>query len=79
MRAIADLKVGTKLESTKQYPKYGIYSNMVVSEIKETKSGRLLVYYTYAYTSVDGDVTNGTTTITNAPVNPNTALSLYNF
>ena len=79
MKTIADLKVGTELTKKTQNTKYGVYSNMVVTEIKETKTGRLLVYYSYTYTSPEGDKKNGVDKISNAPISKNTALSLYGF
>lgn len=79
MKTIADLKVGTELTKKNQNTKYGVYSNIVVSEIKETKTGRLHVFYTYTYTSPSGEVSNGIEKISNAPIKANTALSLYGF
>ena len=76
---VSDLTIGVKLTKINQYTQYGIYTNIIVSEIKETKTGRLLVFYSYTYTSVDGDVTNGVQKLSNAAISKNTLLSTYNF
>ena len=78
MRTIADLKVGTKLEKIKNRPEYGVYSDMIVSEIKETKTGRLLIHYKYTFTNTKGDSKKGIEGISHQAIKSNTELSLYN-
>jgi hypothetical protein len=77
MTTISDLKLGTELQKINQGGKYGTYSNIKVSEINETKSGRLMIIYTYTFTDYDGITTNGKQKLSNAAVSKNTRLSDY--
>jgi hypothetical protein len=75
MKTVKDLKVGMTIESKNEGLSYGVYSNQVITEIKETKSGRLKISYSYVYTSNNGDVKTGINNLRNGAISPNTLLS----
>ena len=79
MTTIENLKVGTKLQKTNQSGKYGVYSNITVSEVKETKSGRLMIVLNYMFTDSNGKTENGKQNFSNAPISKNTRLKDYGY
>lgn len=50
MKTLSNLTIGTKLEMVNQLGTFGTYSDIVVTNIKETKSGRLVVSLEMLYT-----------------------------
>lgn len=79
MKTLANLTIGTELEETNQNPQFGIYSDIIVTDIKETKTGRLQVSLTRTYTSPNGEKTIESTTIGHNALDKCTLLSDYCF
>lgn len=79
MKTLENLTIGTKLEMINQSGTYGLYSNIFVSDIKETKSGRLSVMITRTYTSNEGEVNTKTEKFGNGALNKKTLLLDYNY
>jgi len=78
MTTLGCLTVGTKLQMPNQSGTYGTYSNMIVSRIEETKSGRLMVYYTYTFT-YKGKIENLETSINHSALSKKTRLIDYGY
>lgn len=79
MKTLENLTIGTKLEMINQSGTYGLYSNIFVSDIKETKSGRLSVMITRTYTSNEGEVNTKTEKFGNGALSKKTLLLDYNY
>ena len=78
MKTLENLTIGTKLEMINQSGTYGLYSNIFVSDIKETKSGRLSVMITRTYT-YEGEVNTKTVKFGNGALSKKTLLLDYNY
>lgn len=79
METLSNLKIGTELIDTKPHPQYGLYSNIVITDIKETKTGRLSIGYKFTYTTAKGEKIEGTKKIGHNALCKSTLLSDYCF
>jgi len=69
MAALKNVKIGDKFEQ--QATRYGQYINCTVSSIKVTKSGRILLSFTYNYKDTDGTIGETRTDVySNGPLSP---------